>query len=366
VLAFEVAARLDAGNMKRVEQLAQVYALAGPHYVHKQIATRQRLLAADKARPESYQALQAVYAGHGLAIKATACQRALTALHGQALPFAEASTPTNERPLTEEAWSRLRHPDEDPLVSAVFVLVTPIVMISMAQRVRTPLPRERLVPPGDSRRFAQVLRRAARTLGVAVPALDVAPHQAAPAGFSLHLDENLIVPVLRIGAPMLEPAATEEELWFLAGRCAAMLRPERLLRWLLPLPQQLVHLLEAAVALARGTNPDGELGKTVAGLRHDLGPVALDQLVGLGQRLAAGERSLEERLRRWLAASDHTATRAGYLLCNDLATSLESIARGERPDHVATQERRRLELVWSSVTEDFFDVQARVAGARAS
>jgi tetratricopeptide (TPR) repeat protein len=365
LLAFEVAARLEPTDLSRQEQLAQVYALAGPKYLAKQIAARQALLFADKAQAARYEALRAVYMGHSQPKKAAACELAIAALRDEPLPLRDMTAPALERPLSEDAWAKLRHPDEDPLISGVFVLVSPIVIASMAQRARSALQRQRLVPPGDSRRFAKVLRHAARTLGLPLPALDVKAEQEMPASFALHLDENLVVPVLTIGAPMLEAAASDEELWFLAGRCVALLRPERLLRWLMPLPQQLAHLVEAAIALGKGGKADGELAKTVAGLRRELTPVALDQLAGLGAALDTGDRNLVERARNWMIASDHSATRAGYVLCGDLATCRDSLLAAQRPDHVAPQPQRVLELVWSSVTEDVFDVQARLAEQRA-
>jgi len=242
-------------------------------------------------------------------------------------------------------------------------LVAPIVVASSAQRSPTPLQRQKLVPPGDPRPFAQGLRRAARALGVPTPELDVAPDLTLPIRLALQIDDRLVVPVLTVGAPLLDASAHEATLWFWIGWSAALLRPERLLSLLLP-PLALAHLLETARTIGADAKPsDAELGRSVEGLRRSLTPIALDQLASLGRALGSpgqGTQPLFERLRGWLAAMDHSASRAGYVLSGDLARCVEALGKVPRPDHAAAPARRMLELMWSSVTEEIFAAQEQL------
>jgi hypothetical protein len=240
------------------------------------------------------------------------------------------------------------------------------VAASQAQRTRQPLPRRHLVPPADPRRFARALRLAANALGVPIPELEVAPEQREPVRWALCLDGGRVAPLLRVGGPLLDDKRADSEIAFIAGHEVALLRPARVIRWLLPLPEQLGHMIEAALtigAASRGpTAAAGELATTVAGLRRELTPMALDQLAGVGLRLAESPRAPIELAREWLIASDRSAVRAGLAISGDLAASkaaLEAWTANEDP-----MPRRVVDLLWSSVTEDLFAVEAHLVSAQ--
>ena len=108
-----------------------------------------------------------------------------------------------------------------------------------------------------------------------------------------------------------------------ASRCsswrgaAAHLRPERFVRFILPQPQQLGHIIDAAMALAdvpadKTPTPTGEIGKTVMAMQRALHAAAAR--AGGGHRAQAARRRArkpEEAALKWLQATDLTAIRAG-------------------------------------------------------
>ncbi len=72
IAALEVALTFDRGNMKRHEQLADLYLQAGPDHTEKAIVEHQILLRADRGRVVSYRALKQLYVQQGQRDKAAA------------------------------------------------------------------------------------------------------------------------------------------------------------------------------------------------------------------------------------------------------------------------------------------------------
>src|SRR6185503_2366787 len=65
ITAFEAAAALDPGNLRREETLAHLYDLAGPEARDRAVKAHQRLIARDHHRTDSYLALAKLYADSG-------------------------------------------------------------------------------------------------------------------------------------------------------------------------------------------------------------------------------------------------------------------------------------------------------------
>ena len=77
-----------------------------------------------------------------------------------------------------------------------------------------------------------------------------APDQKDAVQFANCIDGRTLVPVFSLGAPLVgEKRQEREQVFELARRCAH-LRPERFIRFILPQPQQLGHIIDAAMALA--------------------------------------------------------------------------------------------------------------------
>ena len=141
------------------------------------------------------------------------------------------------------------------------------------------------------------------------------------------------MPVFSLGAPLVGDKRQERELVFELARRAAHLRPERFVRFILPQPQQLGHIIDAAMALGEApadkaptADVDGELGKTVQAMRRALTPVQLEQVASIGRKLQAdGARAGGGGAH--VAAGDRSdGVRAGFVMTGDLETSARLIA----------------------------------------
>jgi hypothetical protein len=311
----------------------------------------------DKARLASYRALKELYAERDKAAEAAACANALGCLiPGEGADLAEPKLGSPRRALTAEEWSRLRHPDEDAELSALFAATAAGVTAMRAAASKTPLDRKRLTT-ADGRRFWRALDRAAAAFGLPLPPVRLDPELVEPARLELYVESQRVVPVLVVGRALTDEKRGEPELAFEIARRVAQLMPEHFLRWLLPHPAELAHLIEAAIALgddAAGQKKSGELAKTIDSLKRQLPTAALNQLVTVGHHLRA--RSLEPlpAAQRWLQASDLTCVRAAFAVVGDLARCARAIKHDAAPGTALPTAQRILDLVWSSVTEELF------------
>ena len=368
--AFEAALSFDRDNLERHRQLADLYLEAGPDCVDKAIDEHQYVLRRDKSRIASYRALRALYAHQREREKAFACSYALHLLkkgdQDDARAVAEVkgrSFVTARRVLDEETWARLVHPDENRLVDCLFALVGPTIAAGHAQTHKLAgLNRKDAIETEDRRSFAKALKYVATTLDVAMPEAYERADQREPVLFANTVDGNELVPVFQLGAPLVGDRRREPEQVFELGRKCALLRPERLLRLATPHPQQVGHVLDAAIALvydAEGAppHPSPELQRTVGGLKRALPALQLEQVVAIGKKLRESGLRTDEAAVTWLQAADLTAIRVGYALVGDLETCARLVAADGRPTGTRAPTERLLDLIWSTVTEEMFAVR---------
>jgi len=354
VVALEVARRLDP-TARRRQRLATVCTAAGGAHLALAIAEHRALVAEDKARIASYRALKELCLDSGRADEAAACAAALACLKGgeEEAPATEPVAP--KRPLTAELSARLRHPDESAELNALFAIVAPQVAAARAQRERTPLSRLRLVAAGEAHPLARALERAAAAFGVPAPPASIVPDQVAPLALACAVDGQKVTPVLLFGAPLAAANRGEVELLFDAARALTQLRPELMVRLLLPLAAELAHVIEAAIVLgteASAAAPAGELGKTTQALKSGLPAAALDQVAALGHRLHARAIRPDAAARRWLQAADLGINRAGLVVAGDLGRCARLLKDEPPPAGALPADHRILDLVWSSTTEE--------------
>ena len=178
--------------------------------------------------------------------------------------------------------------------------------------------------------------------------------------FANCIDGRTLVPVFSLGAPLVGDKRQEREQVFELARRCAHLRPERFVRFILPQPQQLGHIIDAAMALGDAPadkTPTGEMGKTVMAMRRALQPVQVENVAAIGRKLRADGVKPEEAALKWLQATDLTAIRAGFVMTGDLETSARLIAAEPQPATALPATQRLLDLVWSSATEELFAVR---------
>ena len=371
VAALEVALTFDGNNLDRHKQLADLYVQAGPDRFDKAIVEHQFLLRHEKQRIVSYRSLKHLYIQTGQREKATHLSYALTFLKKaepddakyvaemKARPFA-----TARRALNDEAWGRLAHPDEDRYIGALFGLLGPVLAASQAQpHKQVGLQRKEAVSldAPDARSWVKAIRYVTSIFAVTAPEVYARPEQKEAFTFVNCIDKTTLVPVWLAGAPLTGDKRPERELAFEVARRAALLRPERFLRWVLPQPGQLAHIIDAAMALATEMDDKrestGDVAKTTQSIRRALPPPQLEQVAALGRRLKQSGVKAEAAALAWLQATDLTASRAGLVMGGDLETCARFVASEQAGSLALPPTQRLLDLIWSSVTEDLFAVR---------
>lgn len=365
--ALEVVLRLDPRDVERRRRKAELHVEAGEDQLPLAIREHQAILRLEPGRLPSYRALADLYGRTGEPNRARACAVATRVIELQLrpsewLPGAESpevSFDAVQAPLAPEAWSRLIHPDEDRLLSALFGIVAPALVALRA------LPLEQLGLEGaepvafdDRRPFARALAVASRRLGLPLPQVYLRPAQTEPVTFANLRTSHLVTPSLVVGRAMLGHRRDPRDLAFLFGRQIAHLRADRILRMVLD-PPQLTHVVKAAVALCDDAAPaSGSVRETVGWLRANLSPIDRDQLTTIGARLRDRERSCEAMVAAWLRAADLTASRVGLALAHDLERCAALIAREPSAAPVASAEERVIDLAWSSISDELWSLHS--------
>jgi hypothetical protein len=253
--------------------------------------------------------------------------------------------------------------DVDLQLSALFALVAPVVAVERA-RLRPPPRRAPGAPlPDDHRVAARVLRRVLGALDLARPPVTIDRDQAAACRVTLRATDGALAPAVVLGRPALAEGADERALAFTIARRLADLRPDRFARLLCPRADDLAQIVDLAQALALGgAPPAGDArGRAARWLASSLDPVALDQVVRLGQRLrdrTDGARAAQT----WLEATERAADRVGLVIAGDLAACVRALE--SEPAAASDPRERILALVRASVGEDVLAVRERLDRGR--
>jgi tetratricopeptide (TPR) repeat protein len=366
--AFEMAASLDAGNVKRREQLADVYVQAGPDHYEKAIAEHQAILAQSPERLASYRALAKLYGEVGAYDKLW-CVSATLAFLRKADPerqrFFEEHRPRGFRPakraFNDEIWQKLLHPHEDRFLDAVFMLLGPFVAAQSAQQHQAVGLRrkERVDVAADPRPATRVLRYVSETLEL--PAPDLFFRQTEPQGLSLYnlQERGVLTPAFVVGRTA-EQRGGELELVFEMGKRMAFLRPERFVRYAAPSMTALDIMLRAALVLAGAPigagSYNGEVDRLTGDLRRLVPRTVSDELATVGRELVSARGEVID-LSAWMAAADLTAARVGFSLTNDLPAAARVISTEPAAASPLSAKERLKDLLAYSVSEEYFAVR---------
>jgi hypothetical protein len=244
------------------------------------------------------------------------------------------------RSLSPEAWRRfLFHPDEEVLTGEIFAIVVSAVLLGRVAALRrdkqlpTLDPARKQDPVQSTLQAVRCFSWAASILGMRAPAL-----YADPSYTGLVEMVPGVPPSTRLGQASLS-GRSPLELAFVAGRHLAWYRPERFVRMLVPQIADLEDLFLAALVIGNPGIPlRADTKRRVAALgaaiEPVLEPVHVDRLRGAFLRFV--EDGGRTNLRRWAAAADRTAARAGLLLAGDLRAAAAML---EAEDKDAATER---------------------------
>lgn len=391
ICSYEVALRLSDDPIDAYRALAPLYAQAGPQRLDKATAAYHALVRADKGDLESYRALEELYIRAEDRRHALRLGNAVTLLEMQEsgrMPRlrTERILDLSGPPLDPAWWDKIRHPELDRRLSALLAMVTPVLVAAQARPLkRLGLDEARRVQPGDSRRFAEILRHVARTLAVSLPATYDAPSQEAAVRVlpcTTGRDSGLVVAL----GPQVVDNLSEREILFYLARHLAALQSELSATALLSGPDDVAEVLGAILA-ASSASGKAASRKTASGktadpvttlsraLETQLQPAAFERMCTIAGQLRGQDGPVDTRAlaRTWWRAAHATAARIALAMGNDLALCVRMLMNesqssqesskdpGARGAASQAQDPRIPDLVWSSITDDLIAVTRYLA-----
>jgi hypothetical protein len=262
--------------------------------------------------------------------------------------------------LTRDAWKRLLfHPDEEQLTGEIFAIVVSafllgrVAMLRQAKALPALDPAKRLDPKTSTVQAVRCFGWAASILGMTSP-----PFFADPEFPGIVEMVPGVPPSSRLGKTALS-GRSPTELAFIAGRHLAWYREEHFVRLLVPSIPDLEDVFLSALTIGQPGLPLGaDVRRRVEPIAKAIEPildkVLVDRLRGYFLRFV--EEGGRTNLQRWAIASDHTATRAGFLLSNDLSAAHKMLEL-ESP---AAQRERMDDLLEFVVSDRYVNLRKQI------
>jgi tetratricopeptide (TPR) repeat protein len=365
--AYEAAQAFEPEDKQRGETLAELYASNVTLYLDKAVRAQAQILRRNPYRLESYQLLRRLYTEARRPDPAWCVCQALSVLN-RAEPDEERfyrrhrsdNAAAAQSALDEEDWTRrISHGDADPLVTRIFAAIQPTII-----RART----QSLEELGYDERFridlmvqpypvTQTLYYAQGVFGFPAPPTFQNPNDPAGLGF-LHAHTPAIV----LGRAAFESDVPTQWLAFVCGRHLAYFRPGYYVRHLVPTGTGLKAWLFAAMKLCVPQFPiapelEGQVNDAMGFMQQDFHGVQREVLASTVSKLLQSGGSLD--LKKWVAAVDLTADRAGFLLAHDLQIATDVMRATEDASSVTPKERIK-EIVLFSISEEYLDLRKRL------
>jgi tetratricopeptide (TPR) repeat protein len=361
--AFEIAHALDADkSAHRARVLAELYAQTGvkrPQQVSERAA---KLVEVDPTNADAYRALGRTALAAGRTDEAWCVARALvflkqankdeSALYRRYQQF---ETRKAKGLLDEDAWSHVRHAEEDMTISAIFALTweAAVALRAGPTKAFNLKPKERLAIEESTGVVAKIFKHSSRVLNVALPDVYVQPRRPGRLLLANCIEKGRLAPAVIVGRDLMT-GYRDTEIAASVGSMIALLRPSYYLKLTLATVDELEAALAAAAAIVgrpRPTRPALEpmIGAITAELQKRLTRTHGEALLQLVHRLPE-----QADLLRWRNAVDATAQRAGLVISGDLAATARMIA-SETPGPGALRPHQRVaDLVAYSVSPAYF------------
>lgn len=360
--ALEAALALDPENPARLERLSAIYLSDPAKFAEKGIELHEQQLRKNPFRQESYKALRKIYTVERNADASWGLCQVLHVLN-LAEPDeerfflrmrSETAAPAQEA-FDEASWGRVMHPTIDPLLTMIFALIEPAVVKARSQSVESLGLGEhfRIDPSQHEATISQTLYYAAGVLGVELPAVYLNPTDGG--GLSYLLTPY---PALQMGRVALSSRIPPQVAAFVAAQKLAYSRPGLFLRHFIQTGTALKAWLFAAIKLSSPQFPvtpdiEGSVQEGLQALRQNLSGDAKDHLASTVSKLIQSGTSLD--LKKWTAAADLTADRAGFVVCHDLETAVQVI-RSDASSSLSPDERVK-ELVSFASSRNYFETR---------
>jgi tetratricopeptide (TPR) repeat protein/tRNA A-37 threonylcarbamoyl transferase component Bud32 len=365
--AYEAAQAFDPEGKERGEVLAELYASDVTQYLEKAVRAQAQMLRTNPYRVSSYKLLRRLFTEARRPDPAWCLCQVLVVLN-LADPDedrfyrrhrSENAAPAQEI-LDEDDWGRyLSHEDADPLVTRIFALIQPTII-----RART----QPLAALGYDERFRlnlaeqpyavlQMLYYAQGVFGFEAPPVYQNPNDPAGLGF-LHAHTPSIV----LGIAAFESSVPSQSLAFVAGRHMTYFRPGYYVRHLVPTGTGLKAWLFAAIKLCVPQFPvapdlQGQVGEALRLMTTDFQGTNRELLASMVSKLLQSGGAID--LKKWVAAIDLTADRAGFLLAHDLAVATEVMRATDEAASVSSKERVK-EIVLYSISAEYFALREKL------
>ncbi len=375
--AFEVAAKLDPGNIERHIKLAELYEtlMREDPQAHVQQAVQQHqvLIAHEPFRYPSYNALYNIYTSAGHVDKAYCVAMVLSFLK-KASPeqaeffqrhhrtdFVQARQRLSEDTLRKHVF----HPDEDLYLTGILGLVAPALAAWRAADLPPTIkPKERVDIQTDPTLFSRLAKYVKDVLNLPPPDVFLRPGDSGDLSLLNIKRDNSIHPTMVVFQNLLK-GKTEKHLAFALGRYMMDLyMPHYAYVALDRSPQNLKQVFMACL-MAAGLPVQGDSAALQQIAREITGRMqagAVDQLKTLIKRFIEAGGSTD--VKRWASAAELTNYRVGLLLCGDITIAAQMVSQEQGMLGSAMSPKDKIkELVLYSISEDFFQARRAVGMA---
>ena len=372
IAAFEVASSLEPGSRERHEQLVELYLEAGEARRQDAIDELQLLVQADPDRVELYRALSNLYREENEVDKAFCLAQALVFLRAASGEEAElykrmrpAQLVAAKRRLTEDVWQKaILHAREDRRVNAIFASLVGGIAATTAQPPAAfhLSAKDRIEVGDDSQPVARLVKYAAGVLGIEPdPQLYVLPGITDGLRVANTTDRGRLRPALLVGEGHVE-RVNEVELAFDLGKRLAYLRPDRYVSYAMSTLAMLESAFAAALTASGVRRPEQvapEAQRLAEQLARSVPEAVLAQVASIARQAGATPASDlgNGEIPGWRTATDLTANRVGFILCNDLETAARRVAVESAGVSTLSAKDRLRDLLAYSVSEQYFAVR---------
>jgi tetratricopeptide (TPR) repeat protein len=369
--AFEVAVSLDPDALARHQILAELYQLSGPDAYDKAVKEYRHLVKATQDLGQMavhMKTLRRLFMEMRQYDRAWCVSAALAFLRkadADEQQFFDQYKPKGfsraRARLTEELWQKsIYHPDEDRYISHVFAAVSQAVAAAKAREHKDwGLKRkDRRDVANDQLLFSKVFNYVNQVLGVPQPELYLRPESPGELDLANAREKAHLVPSFVVGANLLQ-GRPEKELAYVIGKKLTFMRPDHFVRWptVVPTVAELKVVFLAALRLVQPrfeVKPD--LQQPVAQyhdvLRKLVPPQMHEQLGVVVQRFIATKA--EADLHKWSNSVDLTATRAGFLVCNDLDVAARLVQTEPVSVGIVEPKDKIRDLIQWSLSDEYF------------
>ncbi|MEI9939404.1 MAG: tetratricopeptide repeat protein [Pseudomonadota bacterium] len=366
--ALEAAQTLDPDNRERTEHLSNLYVTDPSRYLDKAVAAQAVLLRQNPYRHDSYKTLRRLYTETKQADASWCLCQALTVLN-LAEPDEERfykrmrsdSAAPAQSALSEDDWLDLvMHPQADTLLTSVFALIEPIVIARRSRAVQELGydPSYAVDIASHTAPVCQSLYYAAGVLGIPLPPAYENPNDPGGISFLFATEPSLV-----LGKTALRPDVPLQPAAFIAGHKLCFFRPGLYLRHLLGSGTALRSWFFAAIKLTSPQFPvapelEGAVNEAYLALESGLVGQTRDQLTRVVAKLLTSGAALD--LKRWVAAVDLTADRAGFVLAHDLETAAQVVKASDESTSAVSLDERFRELALFAVSSQYFEIRQRL------